>query len=179
MKILKNVLLVLAGIIVILAIIGLFSKKDIAVEKEITINKPKADVFNYVKMIKNQDNYSVWNMRDPNMKKDYAGTDGTVGFIAKWNSEISGVGEGEQEIMAITEGERMDMQLRFVRPFKAKDEAYMITEPVSDTQTKVRWGFKGKMDYPKNIMLLFMDMEKMLGEQLQTGLENLKTQVEK
>lgn len=35
------------------------------------------------------------------------------------------------------------------------------------------------MNYPMNIMLLFMDMEKMLGGELYTGLQNLKRELEK
>jgi hypothetical protein len=35
------------------------------------------------------------------------------------------------------------------------------------------------MAYPMNLMLLFMDMETMLGDQLQQGLNNLKGAMEK
>ena len=43
------------------------------------VNKPKQQVFDYVKLIKNQEQYSVWVMKDPNIKIVYTGTDGTVG----------------------------------------------------------------------------------------------------
>jgi len=55
----------------------------------------------------------------------------------------------------------------------------MSTEAVGGNQTKVKWGFNGKMPYPMNLMLLVMNMDKMLGDQLQTGLNNLKTILEK
>jgi len=35
------------------------------------------------------------------------------------------------------------------------------------------------MKYPMNLMFLFMDFDKMLGDDLQTGLDNLKTVLEK
>lgn len=38
-------------------------------------------------------------MLDPNMEKEFKGTDGTVGFIYGWNGNKEG-GEGEQEIKA-------------------------------------------------------------------------------
>ena len=72
----------LVGIIALFLIVALFVKKDYAVEREIIINKPKQVVFDYVKILKNQDAYSVWNMKDLAAKKTYTGTDGTVGFIA-------------------------------------------------------------------------------------------------
>jgi hypothetical protein len=179
MRILKNFLIALAVLIVIPLIVALFVKKDYAVEREITINKPKQEVFNYIKLLKNQDNYSKWATMDPNMKKSYRGTDGTVGFVSAWESKIDSVGVGEQEIKKIVEVERIDFELRFIKPFEATEPAFMTTEAVSESQTKVKWGFSGHMDYPMNLMMLFMDFEKMIGDDLQTGLNNLKTVLEK
>lgn len=179
MRILKRILIVIMILIAIPLITALFVKKDYAVEKEVVINKPKQVVFDYVKMLKNQDNYSVWAMKDPNMKKGYKGTDGTPGFIASWESQNKEVGTGEQEILKITEGERIDFKLRFKVPFEAQDDAYMITEAVGENQTKVKWGFKGAFPYPMNLMNLFMDMDKAVGKDLSEGLNNLKTVVEK
>ena len=171
--------MVILGLIALLLIVALFVKKEYAVVREVTINKPRQVVFDYVKYLKNQDNYSVWAKLDPNMKKDYSGTDGTLGFVSAWESNVKDVGSGEQEITKITDGERLDMELRFLKPFKSTDFAYIITENVSDNQTKVMWGFTGKMPYPMNIMLLCMNMDKMLGNELQTGLNNLKSTLEK
>ncbi len=50
----------------------------------------------------------------------------------------------------------------------------MITEAVSPTETKVKWGFNGHMDYPMNLMIPLMDMEEMIGNDLEKGLTNLK-----
>ena len=179
MKILKRILIAIAGIVALLLIVALFVKSEYAVERETTVNKPKQVVFDYLKMIKNQNNYSVWNMKDPNSKMNFTGTDGTVGFISSWESEMREVGKGEQEIKKITEGSRIDMQLRFKKPMEMTDNAYMSTEAIDSTHTKVKWGFNGKTAYPFNIMGLFMDMDKMLGPDLQKGLDNMKAIVEK
>lgn len=178
MKFLKGLLLTVVGIVILALVIALFVNKDYAVERSVTINKPESEVFDYIKHIKNQDQYSVWNQRDPQMKKTYTGTDGTVGFISAWEGNKD-VGKGEQEITNITEGDRVDMKLRFKEPFEAEDDAYMATQGMGANQTNVKWGFKGKMAYPMNLMLLFMDMENMLGKDLQDGLNNLKTVMEK
>lgn len=179
MKILRKILIGLAIIIALPLIVALFVKKDYVVQREVRINKPKQEVFDYVKYLKNQDNYSKWNNIDPNMKKSYRGTDGTVGFVARWESDNDEVGWGEQEIKKITEGERIDFELRFIKPLEATEPAFMTTESVANNQTKVSWGFSGHMSYPMNLMLLFMDMEKMIGDDLETGLEKLKTELEK
>ena len=179
MKILKKILIIIAILIVIPLIGALFVKGDYAVERQVVINKPKGDVFNYIKYVKNQDNYSVWNQRDPAMKKDFKGTDGTVGFVYAWVSENKKVGTGQQEITSIKDGERIDMKLTFKVPFEATDYGYLITEPAGENSTNVKWGFTGKMPYPFNFMCLFMDMDKEVGPDLQGGLNNLKAVLEK
>src|SRR5258708_1062001 len=116
MKTFKRILIGIFGLVVLLLIAGLFIHKDYAVKREIAINRHRQEVFDYIKFLRNQDNYSVWVKRDPAMKRSFKGTDGTVGFISSWDSNVKGVGKGEQEIMKITEGERMDCELRFVEP---------------------------------------------------------------
>ena len=179
MKILKTILFVILGIVALCLIVALFVKKDYAVEKEVVINQPKAVVYDYIKMLKNQDNFSVWAKMDPTMKKDYKGTDGTVGFVSAWESEDGNVGKGEQEIKNIIEGERVDYNLHFIKPFESSSDAYMATESVDSTHTKVKWGFVGRMDYPTNLMLVFMDMNEAVGKDFATGLTNLKGILEK
>jgi hypothetical protein len=107
------------------------------------------------------------------MKKDYRGTDGTVGFVSAWDSKMKGVGKGEQEIKKIVNGERIDSELRFLEPFASTSNAFFIT------QTKVKWGFSGKMNYPVNLLLLTMNMEAMVGKDFVNGLNDLKTVLEK
>lgn len=179
MRILKKILIGLTIVIAVSLILALFVKKDYAVERETIIDKPKSEVFEYIKHLKNQDNYSKWATIDPNMKKTYRGTDGTVGFVSAWESDNEDVGAGEQEIKKIIEGERVDFELRFFKPFEATEPAFMTTEVITENQTKVIWGFKGHMSYPMNLMMLFIDFEKIIGDDLQTGLNNLKNILEK
>lgn len=178
MKILKIILIVIVVLIAIPLVVALFVGKNYAVEREITINRPVAEVFDYIKYLKNQDNYSKWATMDPNMKKSYRGVDGEVGFVSAWESEDQEVGTGEQEIMSLKEGERIDFQLRFIKPFEATEAAYMTVESLGENQTLVKWGFNGHMSYPMNLMLLFMDFDQMIGDDLSTGLARLKKVLE-
>ena len=104
MNLILSILLGILGLIVLLLILAVFLKKEYTVVREISISKPKLIVFDYLKQLKNQNNFSKWAMMDPNMKKEYKGTDGTVGFVSSWESEQKNVGKGEQEIKKIIEG---------------------------------------------------------------------------
>ena len=179
MKVLKYILVIVIAVVVLVLVVAAFAPNKYAVVREVTILQPKSEVFDYIKYLQNQDNYSVWAKKDPEMRKMQKGVDGTVGYISAWESDNKEVGKGEQEIVNIVEGERMDVVLRFKEPFEATDDAYFITESLNDYTTLVKWGFKGQMDYPMNLMLLFMDMETMLGNDLQQGLDNLKDLLER
>ena len=179
MKILKNILLGLGIFIGLVLIAAWFTNKDYSVEREIVINKPKQKVFDYVKFLKNQNNYSKWATMDANMKKTFKGTDATVGFISGWDSKNPNLGKGEQEITKISDGDRIDYELRFIKPMEAVSPAYMSTESVSDSTTKVKWGMSGSLAYPTNAVMWFMDMNKIIGGDLDTGLKVLKGILEK
>ncbi|CAN5504939.1 hypothetical protein BH10BAC5_BH10BAC5_15830 [soil metagenome] len=179
MKILKIFLIVVVSIAALVLILAAFTKNEINVTKEVVINKPKSEVFSYIKNIKNQDKYNKWVMADPNVRREYVGTDGTPGFIMKWDSENKEVGKGEQEIKKVIEGDRIDSEVRFLKPFEGKADSYMSTESISADQTKVKWGLYEKMKYPMNLMLMFVDIPEMLGNDMVVSLHNLKVVMEK
>jgi hypothetical protein len=179
MKIILWIIVALAGVVLLLLIVGLFTKKDYTIGRDIIINKPKAVVFDYLRYLKNQNKFNVWARMDPAMKTKFTGTDAAQGFISAWESDNKNVGMGEQEILKIVDGERIDYEIRFLKPFKSTSWAYITTTALNDNQTRVYWEFNGNMKYPTNLMLLFMNMEKMIGNDLSKGLENLNENLTK
>lgn len=178
MQILLIILCVIAGIFALVFLLALFAPKKYSLYREIDINRPVGDVFNYIRYLKNQDHFNKWVKMDPQMKKEFRGQDGTVGFVYGWEGNKR-AGKGEQEIMSIKENERMDVEIRFVRPFAAVAQAPFSTTSVSGNQTKLRWGMSSEMKYPMNAMLLFMSMDKVLGKDLEISLNDLKGILEK
>lgn len=179
MKTLKRALLALIAIVITLLVIALFTPTDYAVTRSIEIARPQADVFDYIRLLRNQDNFSKWAQMDPAMEKSYIGEDGTPGFVSAWKSNNSEVGTGEQEIVSIDEGKAIHYELRFLEPFKSVASTHFELEPISENSTRVLWGFSGKMPYPSNLFLLFVNMEKMLADDFDLGLVNLKQILEK
>lgn len=178
-KFLKITGLTLLGLLILVLLIAAFVEKDYSVERSVAIQKPKTEVFDYVKYLKNQNNFSVWAKIDPNMKQEFRGTDGTAGFVSAWDSPVKEAGKGEQEIIKIDEGKSIDYEIRFLKPMKSTDNASLSFENLNDSTTTVKWRFFGKIKYPMNLMLLFMDMDSMLGKDLDGGLQNLKGILEK
>jgi hypothetical protein len=116
--------------------------------------------------------FSVQYQYDPKMKMRFEGQDGEVGSISIWESNM--MDNGEQEITKITEGERIDAELRFKGAFDSVSLSYLTTASVADIQTMVKWGMSGKMSYPMNLMGLVFSMDNMIGDEYQKSLAQLK-----
>lgn len=177
MKTVIIILIALAIIIGLLLVIALFIRKEYSIKREITISKSGQYVYDFIKFLRNQEQYSKWVMADPNMKKEFKGTDGSIGFVYAWDSEDKNVGKGEQEIIKLVEGVRVDAEIRFIKPFEGTASTRMTIEPASENQVKVAWVMNGRNNYPMNLMVPFID--KLLGKDLELSLTNLKNILEK
>src|ERR1700733_6473390 len=133
-----TILFAIAGIIALLLIIALFMKREHYVKSEIIIDAPRQKVFDYLKLLKNQDEFNKHAMAGPDRKREFKGTDGTVGYTYAWKGNKN-AGEGEKEIKNIIEGKRIETEIRFVKPMSAIATIIMETESLSDNQTKVYW----------------------------------------
>ncbi|MDX1364003.1 SRPBCC family protein [Arenibacter latericius] len=173
-----TVLYILLGIIVLIFLLAVLAPKTYNVSRSIVINSPKNKVFDNIKYLKNQQEWSPWANKDPNMENKFTGIDGEVGFVSYWKGNKD-VGEGEQEITKVVEDERVEGELRFLKPFKSTSDSYLILSEKGANQTEVVWGFKGKNKFPMSVMMLFMNMDKMVGKDFEEGLRNLKMIMEK
>ena len=168
MKTLKKILIILLVVIAIPLIVALFVPKQFANEGQVVINKPVNEVFNYIKYVKNQDNFGVWQLSDPNMKTTEEGEDGTVGFKYSWDSEK--LGKGAQVITNIVPNERMESDMFFLEFDDKPNKAYITVEEQASGQTLVKWGISGETPYPWNLMSLLHNMD----NDFNKGLEKLK-----
>lgn len=178
-----NIILVIVGVIAaliaIVMIAALFVKKAYSLQRSIVINKAVPEVFDFIKYLRNTEQYSKWVMTDPQLRKQFRGSDGTVGAVYAWESDNKKVGKGEQEIISLSDNKKVGFEIRFIKPFEGKADAFMSTEPAAGNQTTVTWGFSSSMKYPMNIMLALFNMEGMLGKDLEISLKNLKVILDK
>ena len=77
-------LYILFALVLLIGILAMIAPKNYDVSRSIEIHRPKAVVFEYLKFLKNQDEWSPWGKRDPNMQKEFTGTDGEVGATSYW-----------------------------------------------------------------------------------------------
>ncbi|MCB4808766.1 SRPBCC family protein [Tamlana sp. 62-3] len=170
-------LYVVLAIAIIFVLLSLIAPRSYRVSRSVEIEKPLPEVFAYLKLVKNQDNWSPWKKKDPEMKQEFIGTDGEVGFISKWEGNKQ-VGIGEQEIKNIENNYKLETELRFFKPWKSLSNAFLMVDAINENNTKVTWGFSGSNPAPTNIFMLFFNFEKSVGKDFEAGLSDLKAILE-
>jgi hypothetical protein len=166
------------GLIALVFAVAIFTKKDYTIVRDIKINKPDTVIFDYLRFLDNHKDFNAWFLKDPNMVETSENKDGQVGYILNYEGNKD-LGAGEQELIALKPYELIDIELRFIKPFKSISRTPFELQKVGTSETIVTWTMHGKMNYPLNFGLLFIDMDKFLGKDVQKSLENLKSQIEK
>jgi hypothetical protein len=175
-KYLKWIAIAVAVIIALPFLIAAVLPRTFVLEKEVVIARPKNEVFDFVRHMENQKQYMVWARIDPATKISVQGNDGTVGAVYTWESIDQNVGRGEQEIIAIQDGERIDFQIRMLAPFQSTDPVSTFVQSVGDNETKVRSIYRGTMGYPLNLLCSVVCTK--VGDDMQKSLVTLKEVLE-
>jgi hypothetical protein len=173
LKILVTIVLALVGLFLIAAFL---TPRTYTVSVSQNISVPAQDVYDYVRLLNNQKHYSVWVMEDPELEPEITGEDGQVGATQYWNSDNENVGEGYQTITALTNS-RMDVDLRFIRPWKGEAKAATLYEAITPNETLVTSEFYGNDPFPSNLMGYWIGRP-MLAKAQKQNLANLKALLE-
>lgn len=179
----KIISIIFGIILAVFAILTVLAPKEFIVERTITVNKPIAEVFESLKYLKNHEEWNAWSKKDPTTKKEFTGTDGTVGFKSSWASENEELGTAEQEITNITEGKRMDTVIHFKKPFEANFDTYVVTDSMSENETTVLLGMHDSMSFPMTVISFIINdclgNRKKIEGNMDESLNNLKSVLEK
>ena len=173
-KFLRFIGILLLILILIVVILGLIGPKEVTVERSIVINAPRAAVWDQMVNFKNGPNWDPWYRVDSTAARNYFGTDGQPGSGYSWVGKK--MGEGNMKNTGV-EGDKMNYSLHFDKPFKADATGfYAVTD--QGGAVKVTWNYHQQLSFIMSAMQPIMSMDKMLGTQFDSGLNNLKRYVE-
>ncbi|MFN0077803.1 MAG: SRPBCC family protein [Prosthecobacter sp.] len=167
----KKLLLGLVAVIAIILVVASFQSDDMNVTRSATIAAAPDATFKVVNDFRQWDAWSPWSKLDPNMKKTLEGPPEGVGAIYKWSGNNE-VGEGNTRLILSEPSTKIGMKLEFVRPFAGSSDVEFTFAP-EGSGTKVTWAMQSKKPFLGKVMGLFMDCEKMCGDQFSEGLANL------
>ncbi|WP_380744718.1 SRPBCC family protein [Salegentibacter chungangensis] len=146
--------------------------------RTVVINRSKDEVYGVVRQLKIQSKWVPWFQRDPEAILKYKGEDGKLGASFYWKGNNK-AGEGIQRIVKIKQGKVMETKLLFVKPIKITALTYIGVKEIEPEKTKMIWGVRGLLGFPLSVISLFYSPEKLLGQDFDQGLKNLKVLLEK
>ena len=168
---------ILIAVITFVAFLHAYQKKEYEISRTVVINKPKAEVFAYMRQLKKQPIWQPWFQNEPKTILKFKGEDGYEGATLYWKGN-SKIGEGIVKITKVRSGKLVDFKLVFLKPFKLTASSYMAIKEVEPDITKMIWGIRGKHNFPFSCLTVFWSTEKAFGQKVETGLFNLKKTIE-
>jgi Polyketide cyclase / dehydrase and lipid transport len=170
-------IIILAIVIAAFLIMGLTTPANFSVVRETDFNATPAKVFAQINDFHHWAAWSPWEKMDPNLVRNFSGETSGAGAKYSWVGNKK-VGEGSMEITHSVPSTNMQLDLHFLKPFKADNVTEFTLSP-SGKGTHFKWEMRGQTPFMLRVMKLFFNMDKIVGKDFENGLANLKAIVEK
>ena len=169
-------LMVLAVVVIVFLIAVALRPSEFRVARTATIVATPATLFDQINDFHKWEAWSPWAKLDPAARNSFGGKSAGTGAIFAWSGN-SKVGEGRMTITESRPSELIQIRLEFMKPFRATNTAAFTFKSEGDS-TVVAWSMAGRNNFMAKAIGLFMNCDKMVGGQFETGLANLKSVME-
>jgi uncharacterized protein YndB with AHSA1/START domain len=165
--------------IAIAAILVLATTKPgtLRVQRSVSIKAPPEDIFPLISDFRQWRNWSPYEHKDPAMKRTYGGAERGKGAVYAWEGDKN-VGSGRMEILEASAPQKIAIKLDFFKPFEGHNTAEFTMLPQGDV-TNLTWTMTGPAVFMSKLIQVFMNLDRMIGRDFETGLANLKKLTEK
>jgi uncharacterized protein YndB with AHSA1/START domain len=170
--------IVIIAAVAVAAVLGYASTRPdtFRIERAATIQAPPDRIFPLINDFRNWTRWSPWEKMDPALKRTYSGAPSGPGAVYEWEGNKK-VGKGRMEIVDAPPPSRVTIKLDFLKPFEAHNTAdFTLTS--QGGSTLVTWAMHGPNIFLSKVMGMFVNMDRMIGKDFETGLANLKTAAE-
>lgn len=149
-----------------------------SVERSITIAAPAEAIFPYIVDFHQWTLWSPWEGLDPSLERTYGGPTAAVGGSYAWKGNRK-AGQGSMTVTDLVAPESVSVQLDFLKPFKASNQAvFTLGEDPAAAGTVVKWTMTGENAGLAKLFAKVMPTDKLVGGDFEKGLAALKTVVE-
>ncbi len=172
MSILRKILLVLVVLTTAILLYATTKPDSFRIERSLVVQAPAEKIFPLINDLHQWQAWSPWEGLDPDLKRHYSGNASGHGAVYAWDGN-SKVGAGSMTITASQPPAHIVIDLRFLRPFEARNEAEFILAPEAGG-TRVTWRMTGPNPYIAKVMQVFFSPDALVGKDFETGLDKLK-----
>jgi hypothetical protein len=173
---LGKVLIGVAGVLVVFVAVVATRPSAYHVERKLAVAAPADLVFGVLNDLHQFAGVLVlfgspFEKADPNMQKAFEGPAAGVGQSCSWSGKEAG--KGKMTIEESVSGQKVGIKLEFVKPMEST-AIYALTVAGTPTGSFVTWSMDGNHNFIGKAFGMFMDMDNMLGADLEKGLAQLK-----
>jgi carbon monoxide dehydrogenase subunit G len=168
----KKFALGIAAGLVILAIVVATRPSELKVERSQTIQAPADVVFGMINDFHAWSEWSPWERLHPGMQRTHAGSESGVGAEYSWSGNED-VGTGRMTITESQPQRQVDIKLEFIEPWEATNTARFTLNEAGEG-VNVTWAITGENNFAAKAAGMFMDMDAMIGKDLEQGFANMK-----
>lgn len=147
------------------------------VQRAASIKAPPEKIFPLLNDLRNFASWSPYEKKDPAMQRMYSGPPSGKGAVYEWDGDKN-VGRGRLAIANSSPPSRVTLHLDMMRPLEAHNLVEFTLEPRGDA-TDVTWAMNGHVPYIAKIVHVFLNVDKMVGQDFEAGLANLKAVAER
>ena len=178
---LVKILIGVAGVLVLFVAVVATRPSAYHVERKLEVAAPADVVFGVLNDLHQFTGFLVlfgspWETLDPHMQKTFDGPAAGVGQSFAWNGNRE-VGRGKMTIEESVPGRKVGMKLEFMEPMKSTATCTLALAGTS-TGSLVTWSMDGNHNFIGKALGLFMNMDTMLGADIEKGLARLKRAAE-
>ncbi|HEY7656830.1 MAG TPA: SRPBCC family protein [Burkholderiales bacterium] len=175
-------MLKITGIIIAIAVAAVLllaaNKPDFfRVERRASIQAPPEKIFPLINDLRAFNTWNPYEKKDPNLKGRYSGpaSGRGAGYAFEGNKDV---GKGSVEILESSPPSKVTMKLSMVEPFRAENTVEFTLVPKGGA-TRVTWAMQGPAPFIAKVIHVFIDMDKMVGKDFESGLASLKVIAER
>jgi len=170
--------IVIGFLILIAALLAFAATKpnSFRVQRTATLNAPREKIFPLLDDLHNWPTWSPWEKLDPDLKRTYSGAAKGKGAVYEWEGNRK-AGQGRMEILQSSRPGKLVIQLDFLKPFEAHNTVEFTLEGKGGA-ADVTWAMYGPQPFVGKLMTVFFSMDRVVGNDFETGLANLKAIVE-
>lgn len=170
----KLIALILLAAVVVVLVLAATQPDTINVQRTARIAAAPERIFPLLSDF-HRNSWGAWSPyedKDPDMQRTLSGAANGVGAVYEWQGD-SNIGQGRMEIVTAQVPSKVTIKLDFIKPFAAHNVAEFTLQPQA-AGTDVTWSMRGPATFLSKIMGLFLNMDRMIGNDFETGLARLK-----
>jgi uncharacterized protein YndB with AHSA1/START domain len=172
-----RVVAVVALVVLAILVIAAFRPGSIQILRSRSIQATPDKVFALIEDFHNWKQWAPQDVDDPALKRTFSGPEHGLGAASEWSGSRNS-GQGKMLIVESEPPKKLSIKVDFVKPFEAHNVNEFTLEPAG-ASTLVTWKMQGTNAYFMKVMGIFMNMDKVMGEHFERGLDNLKIVSEK